>query len=304
MSLPDDIVFHDGGFGPAADATLRVDSLALRYALSAFEGVRLYRRDEGPPRPWLLSEHVQRLESSLRLMRLPTPPLDGLPSIIDKLLELNGLDDDSYVRIAVSAGNGGLLGQPVVPVLSVTARPMGRKPWLANGMALHVVVSDRQRPADAAFPTAAKGISQYAGARLGLLEARAEGFDSCLFTTPDGHVSEAPTAALFVIRRGGLSTPPLTDGPLPSITRAWVLAACARLGIDARNERLRPEDVYAADGAFLCGTGIEFAPIGTVGSTRLPDPGRDPLFACLVRQYFAEARGQAEPTVLGKWQRD
>ncbi|MET9914861.1 aminotransferase class IV [Streptomyces sp. NPDC006476] len=304
MSLPDDVVFHDEKFVPSADATVRVDSLALRYALSVFEGVRLYRTDAGTVRPWLLEEHLERLAHSLTLMHVPVPDLSGLPVIIAKLVEINSLSDDCYCRIVINAGNVGLLASPVEPLLSVTVRPMGRKKWLAQGRAMRLAVSTRQRAVAEAFPTDVKSICQYAGARLALLDAQAAGFDSCLLSTSDGFVSEAPTATLFAVHSGTLTTPLLADGPLPGITRAWVIAACMRLGIPVRVGRLAPSDLYRADEAFLCGTGLEFAAIGSIDAASFPDAGDTHVFQRLVGQYFAEARNRSTPTALGRWHRD
>ena len=41
------ICFHRGEFVPWEEASLHANSLALRYALSVFEGVRIYRQRAG-----------------------------------------------------------------------------------------------------------------------------------------------------------------------------------------------------------------------------------------------------------------
>ncbi|MFJ3880216.1 aminotransferase class IV [Streptomyces sp. NPDC090077] len=296
---PPDTVFHAGRLVPAHEATLRVDSMALRYGLSVFEGVRVYRQTAGGVRPWLPAQHLDRLRASLAAMLLPDPGIDAVPGIIAELTARNGITDDAYCRISVSAEGPGTIGDEVAAVLSVTLRPMGRKRWLSGAEGMRLGVSRWQRPPAATLPTHAKSIAQYAGSRIALAEAKAAGYDGCLLTTPEGNVAEAPTATLCTVHRGTLGTPPLTDGVLPGVTRAWVLAACRDLGIAAGPRSTDVARLHAADEVFLCGTGLEFAPVRAVDTVTVPDWERRPVMSRLAEKYFAEARGETRGTEVG-----
>lgn len=286
------LCFHEDGFVPWVSATVHTNSLAMRYALSVFEGVRLYRQADGSGvRPFRLEEHLGRLRNSLRLMRLPEPEGKDIAAVVAELVRRNEIEDDSYVRISVSPLNCGDIGSPARVGLTVTASRMGRKRWLAKGESMRVAVSCWQRSHELAFPSAAKNISNYAGPRLALLEAVESGFDGVILTNGEGFVCESPTAALFIVRDGTVLTPSLSDGVLPSITRATVLEICAALGIPAAERRLSRTDVYLADEAFLCGTGVEFAPIGAVGGHRLGACAREPITPRIVEAYFRIVRG-------------
>jgi branched-chain amino acid aminotransferase len=293
---PADTVFHAGHLVPADRAALRVDSMALRYGLCVFEGIRLYRLSGGGLRAWLLPQHIERLRSSLSAMRLPDPGVDRVPEVVRELVARNALTDDAYCRISVSADGPGLIDNEVRSVLTVTVRPMGRKRWLAGSDGMRLSVSRRQRPSAAVLPTHAKSISQYAGSRIALLEAKAAGYDGCLLTTPEGHVAEAPTATLCTVHDGVLGTPPLTDGVLPGVTRAWVLAVCRLLGIPAAPHTTGAERLRRADEVFLCGTGLEFAAVRAIGSDEVRHWRKAPVMNRLVERYFAEARGDAPAT--------
>ncbi|WP_017236181.1 aminotransferase class IV [Streptomyces sp. SS] len=293
---PADTVFHAGRMVPADQAALRVDSMALRYGLSVFEGVRLYRRADGGLRPWLLAQHVERLRSSMDAMRLPDPGVDRIADIVGELTERNGLTDDAYCRISVSADGPGLIDAPVRSALTVTVRPMGRKRWLAGAEGMRLHVSRWQRPSADVLPTHAKSISQYAGSRVALMEAKAAGYDGCLLTTPEGHVAEAPTATLCAVHDGVLATPPLSDGVLPGVTRAWVLAVCRTLGIPAAPSVIDAKRLGDADEVFLCGTGLEFATVRAVDAAALPAWPASPVTDRIVDRYFAEVRGDAPAT--------
>jgi branched-chain amino acid aminotransferase len=286
------LCFHKGAFVPWDSATLHVGSLALRYALSVFEGIRLYRQSANPAvRAFRLEAHLERLRSSLCLMRLPEPRETDIAWIIDELVRRNNVESDSYVRVSVSPDNAGDIAAQGRACLSVTVTRMGRKRWLAEGKAMKVAVSCWQRSHDLAFPSAAKNISNYAGPRLALLEARDHGFDNVVLTTHDGFLCEGPTATLFLVKEGVVLSPPLSDGILPSITRATVFEICEALGIPALERRLSRTDAFLADEAFLCGTGVEFAPIERFDGYELRHAEQRPVTSRIIDAYFRLARG-------------
>ncbi|MFJ5885619.1 aminotransferase class IV [Kitasatospora cineracea] len=290
------LVHHRGALVPAHEATLPVSSIALRYGVSVFEGVRLYRRTDGTVEPWLLAPHLERLRNSCRTMGLDERCCDGVPAIVDELVRANRVTEDSYLRISASAGNPGDLGDRAETVLTVSVAPSGRKRWLALGEGMRLTVSERQRPSEAVFPSAAKNISAYAGPRLAHGEAVAAGYDSCLLRTADGLISEAPTATVFLVEGERVVTPRLGDSVLPGVTRAWVLGAAAGLGLRAAEEAVGVERLRAADEVFLCGTGMEFAPVREIdGAVRSGWPDY-PVTTRLVDAYFAQVRGEAPAT--------
>lgn len=295
------VVHHGGRFVAEQDATLPVASLALRYGLSVFEGIRLYRHDDGRVVPWLLDQHLDRLAGSVDLVELGDGAElvagAGLPAVIDELVARNGVGTDAYCRVAVSASGAGLMDAEVRPVVTVSVAPSGRKRWLAEGTAMRAHLSDRERPGERAFPPAAKCISAYAGPRLALLEARRLGYDVALLRSPAGTVSEAPTATVFALVDGVLRTPPVRDGVLPGVTRAWVLAAAGELGVEREVATISADELHGAAEVFLCGTGIEFGPVGEVdGTVFAAAPG--PVTKALVDRYFAEVRGLAGPVAV------
>lgn len=282
--------YHDGRWGPLEAAVVPVGSLAMRYALSVFEGIRLYAQAEGGVAPLALGAHLRRLARSLRLLELPDPGIANLALLISDLVARNRIEEDAYVRVAVSATNPGLITSPARTCLTVTAAPMGRKRWLDEGQAMRVEISFWQRQPGEAFPTDAKCIAAYAGPRLAALQARRRGYDETVLTTASGLLCEAPTAALFVAQGGRLRTPRLADGALPSITRALVLEICQALGIEAGEGPVSRSLAYGCDEAFLCGTALEIAPIASFDDrpVRLPAPG--PLTERITATYFERAR--------------
>ena len=64
------------------------------------------------------------------------------------------------------------------------------------------------------------------------------------------------------------------------------------LGIEAREQRLSRTDGYLADEAFLCGTGLEFAPIAAFDSHALTAWKEWPITPRIIDAYFQHVRGK------------
>jgi branched-chain amino acid aminotransferase len=280
--------FRAGTVVPYGELTIHAESMAMRYALSAFEGVRGYVQPAGGVRLFALDEHVARLGATLALVALPAIPAADVHAAVAQVLERNRPEIDCYLRIAASATSLGTLKGAAATELFVSLHPMGPKPIPAAGLA--VAISGRKKPADDAFPQRAKVIGNYAGPRLAYLEARAGGFDDVILRGPVGQLAEAPTANLFIVRGGVAMTPRLEDGILAGITRRHVIELCRRLGRQVEERALSAEDARGADEAWLCGTGLELAPIARFDDRALPAARR--LFPALAAAYARRVRGQ------------
>lgn len=275
------------------DLTIHAESIAMRYAVSAFEGVRGYlQADTAEVRYFALDEHVERLQETLRLIGLPRLASGSVEGAAATLLAANDADADCYLRIAVNAVSLGTLKTAADTEIYASLQPMGRKPLVESGKGLAVAISARQKPPDAVFPQRAKVICNYGGPRLAYLEARAQGFDDVILTSAGGALSEAPTANLFLVVDGVLATPRIADGILAGITRRHLMAIARELGLAVAERGLSAADAYRASEAFLCGTGLELAPIVRIDGHLLP-PER-PVSARLAKAYFDLVRGAGE----------
>lgn len=279
-----------GALVPYEQLTIHAESMAMRYALSAFEGVRGYVQHDGARvRFFALDDHAARLHQTLALAGLPPIANGEIDALAARLLEANDVRTDCYLRIAVNATSLGTLKGDARTELFASVQPMGRKPTAEAG--LSVAISDRRKPDDDMFPQSAKVICNYAGPRLAYLDAHARGFDDVVLRTSDGFLSEAPTSNLFLVRDGGMLTPRIEDAILPGITRKHLIALGRGLGLAVEERALTHEDAYAADEAFLCGTGLEIAPVSRFDDRVLP--AHRVVVPRLVDAYFSLVRGAA-----------
>jgi len=89
-------------------------------------------------------------------------------------------------------------------------------------------------------------------------------------------VAEGTGCNLFIVRDGVLTTAPITGDILEGITRRSILQIAADLGIPTEQRSIDRSELYLADEAFFCGTGVQVAWIEmidgrTIGSGTQPE---------------------------------
>jgi branched-chain amino acid aminotransferase len=123
------------------------------------------------------------------------------------------------------------------------------------------------------------------------LEAKRAGADDAVFLTTDGHLSEATTANIFLVRGRSLATPSLACGILAGTTRDWILAWGVRVGLQPAEELLLPADLSAADEAFLSSSVAGILPVTALDGRQIGSgtPGPWTVRARRDREAFVEA---------------
>ena len=223
----------DGVIGPAEKARIPVTDDGLLRGDGVFEVARLYSGQ-----PFALEQHLARLQRSADNLRLSVD-VEAVRSDAAELLKVVERVD-GVLRIVLTRGGCRLL----------LTEPL---PQLPDSIRLGYVTYSPTRVLDGI-----KSLS-YAANMLASRIARERGFDEALLITPHEHVLEAPTASLFWVSDGKLLTPPLDEHILSSITRAMVLEL-----FDVNEQACKPQDLAAADEAFLVSSIREVMPVAAV----------------------------------------
>jgi len=244
-----------------------------------------------------LDLHLARLERSAGGLGIRLPP-DAATAIgggIRTLLDAEGLagpDGDAALRVTVSRGvsaSRGLVppddGTP--PTIVIQAWPVLPPPagHLESGLSL-VPSAVRRDPTNPLASLKTTSRADYVYARL---EARAAGADDALFLTTDGHLSEATTANVFLVRRDReLATPSLDCAILPGTTRDWLLRWAETVGLHPFEGRLTADDLAGADEAFVTSSVAGVLPVTRWVGRPIGDgrPGRWTLRARVDREAF------------------
>jgi branched-chain amino acid aminotransferase len=256
----------DGTIRPAEETQIPATDAGLLRGDGAFEVIRVY---DG--RPFAVVEHLDRLERSAANLRLGyAVPRAELERELPELLERRGgARFDGIVRIVLTRGGRRLLLTEPLP-------PSPERPRLG------FVTFAPSRVLDGV-----KSLS-YAGNMLSSRLAQERGFDEALLVTPHGRVLEAPTASVFWAGEDGvLSTPPLDEHILASITRERVLGL-----VQVREVALTTDELLVAREVFLCSTTREVQSVAAVEGTDFPAPGsRTREAATLLRERIEEELG-------------
>lgn len=107
----------------------------------------------------------------------------------------------------------------------------------------------------------------YLDAVLAAGEARARGFDEALFRNTQGRVACAGTGNVFALFGTRLITPPLSEGVLPGIVRAEILARAGDWGFVPSEQTLMPADLIRAEAVFVTNSLRILSPVRAIGTT-------------------------------------
>jgi len=277
-------VWIDGEIVDGAEARIPVTDHGLLYGDGIFEGIRVYRN-----RVFRLDAHMKRFEAAARGIALDLP--GGVGAVRDVVLATVRAfgAEEAYVRLIATRGEGSLGVDPTTcpkPRLICIVDHVRIYPPEKLASGLDLVTSSLRRPSPDVLDPRIKSLN-YLNNVLAKLEARQRGADEALMLNAQGMVAETSVANVFVLRDGVLLTPPAVDGALEGITRATVMELAATLGIPVREQTMSRFDFFAAEEAFLTGSGAGIVPIRSLDQ-RLIGAGRPgPVFE-KVRVAFSE----------------
>jgi branched-chain amino acid aminotransferase len=176
---------------------------------------------------------------------------------------------------------------------AIVALPFGD--YLHAEKGLHAGVSSWRRIEDTAIPARAKICGAYVNSALASDEVRRCGFDEAIFLTESGHVAEGATCNIFMVRKGKLVTPPVTDNVLEGITRDSIMELAQReLGLQVVERSIDRSELYVCDELFLTGTAVGIAPIVRVDHRQIGDGAIGPIARQLGQSYFDATRGHLQ----------
>lgn len=274
-------VWMDGGFVAPEDAKVSVLDHGLLYGDGIFEGIRIYGS-----MVFRLSDHMHRFATSAKAIGMKLP--GGIDAVRDVVLATaREFDqDEGYIRLIVTRGVGELGVDPTTchtptMICIADAIRLFAPEKLARG--LDMVTSSLRRPAADAVDPRVKSLN-YLNNALAKREAKLRGADEALILNHAGLVAEASVANVFIVRRGVLLTPPVTDGSLGGITRDSILELAESAGIQAKESHLGRFDLLGADEVFITGSGARVVPIATLDGEQIGGPER-PVMERLIEDF-------------------
>lgn len=284
------LIYFDGELVPYADARLHVSSVAVKYGANVFEGLCTYAGVSGGNAVFRMPEHLQRLHESIRMMQIDCDYSDEeLSDAVISTIRGNNIRGDSHIRLSVFITGDGYSETTGPASLVCIATPRAAR--TLEDRVKHAAVSTWLRLDDRVAPPRIKAGANYHNSRFGVLEARRNGYDEAIFLTFNGKVSEGGNSCFFMVKDGVLSTPPVTASILVSITRQTLIDLARADGFEVQEREIDRSELYVADEAFLCGSGLEISPILSVDRFPVGDQKVGPVTGRLWELYEAVIRG-------------
>ena len=125
-----------------------------------------------------------------------------------------------------------------------------------------------------ALPPQAELAASRANAAFALREARQRGFDEPILLNEVGDVCSGARKAVFAVRDGVLSTPPLACGVRESVERDTVINFAMDLDVPIVEERMTRADLCIADELFLCDAVCGVIAVSSIDGCTIGKPGK------------------------------
>jgi D-alanine transaminase len=280
----DVLVYLNGDLVPAAEARVSVDDRGFLFADGLYEVARVYGG-----RPYELDEHLARMARGLEALQIAVDDLAGVRTTALRLLEENEVRDDGVIYIQITRGaapRAHHFPADTPPTVYIAARPYSPYPaghW-EDGVEAITIPDTRWPRCDiksiALLPNV---LANQAAHEAGAFEA--------IFVR-DGVITEGSHSNVWGVRDGALLTYPACNYILSGITRDRVFELAAELGIEAREEPVRIEEITDLDEIFLSGTTTEIMPVTRVDGQDVVDAEPGPVTRKLFEAFRAALPGR------------
>ena len=282
-------IWLDGKIVDESDAKISVFDHGLLYGDGIFEGIRFYNG-----RVFRLSEHIERLYLSAKALLLKMPwTLEEVCEATLQTIRANNLND-GYIRLVVTRGIGDLGLNPYLcpnPSMFIIASGITLYPAELYENGLEVVTCSTRRPTPASLSPQVKSLN-YLNNVMAKVEALKAGAKEGLMLNEQGYVAECTGDNVFVVKKGEVITPPVSDGSLDGITRQVIFELCSELGISIRERSMARYDIYTADESFLTGTAAETIPMVKLDEREIGDGKPGPISLRLIEAYRQKVRSE------------
>jgi branched-chain amino acid aminotransferase len=285
-------IFIDGKYYDERTAKVSVFDHGLLYGDGVFEGIRAYNG-----RVFKLKEHLDRLFYSAKaiLLKIPMSHAELAKATVETCRK-NKLRE-GYIRLIVTRGVGTLGLNPRScknPSVIIIAGKIQVYPPELYAKGMDIVTVPTVRNLHSAVNPAVKSLN-YLNNILAKIEANNAGVEEAVMLNAEGFVAECTADNLFIIKSGGLFTPPLSAGALYGITRQTVIELAQAAGMKVSEPNLTRYDLFNADECFLTGTGAEIMPVVKIDNRVIGTGKPGKLTRELVEKYRALTNASGEP---------
>jgi branched-chain amino acid aminotransferase len=268
-----DGAWGESRLGPIEPFSFHPATHVLHYGSACFEGLKAHRGVDDVVRIFRLERHVERMQQSARVLRLPVPDNDLLSGmIVDTVTDNTHLvpaaGGSLYIRptlVGTEPNIGAAAAPSKTALLYVLPSPVGD--YFKGGIRpLKVKVETELPRSTPAFGSVKTGAND--ARALGItLDAKAElGIDQVLFA-PGGDVQETGASNFLLLRDKEILTKALDGSFLHGVTRDSVLTLARDMGYSVHEQNFTVDEMieWAEGGeAALSGTAAVLSGVGSM----------------------------------------
>jgi len=274
------MVFLNGQFIPEKQAFVSICDRGFQLGDGIYEVIRCYQG-----RPFRLGDHIERLFQSAQAIRLELPyGRDELAGFVNRLIADVTWD---YADIYIQVTRGGAPRVHEFPaqihptVLMYVSQGQAVSPiTLEQGIEAIIIPDTRGTLCNIKSVNLLPNVlARQAAAEAGAGEA--------LFEREGIGVVEGAASNIFAVRKGVLSTGPLSPYTLPGVTRDCVLQLAKAQGLPVELEFLSREELLTADEVFITSTSKEVLAVTILAGQMIGDGRPGPITLKLASDYRA-----------------
>jgi branched-chain amino acid aminotransferase len=257
-------VYRNDHLVPMQEVRLSPGQAGLLNGWGVFTTIRIYYGQ-----PFAFQRHWKRLTTDANRLKIP---LEWQPETVlerlGNLIDANQVQDGCariyfvYNRVGFWVSEEAM---PAVDLILYTADLPKRKGPVRLAM--------QSYGRYAASPLAGVKVTSWLENVWMLDQALRRGFDEVVLLNERNEVAECTAANIFCVRSGDVSTPPLSAGCLPGVSREVLLEMGGEAGVQIKEASLTPEDLLGADEVFITSTTREVQPVSQIEERQIAQVG-------------------------------
>jgi D-alanine transaminase len=271
-------VYLNGEFLALADARVPVLDRGFLFGDSIYEVIPVYAG-----RPFRLLQHLQRLDDSLRAIRMANPLTTAeWQQMLERLIrERPDRDQSIYLQVTRGAAKGRdhAIPEGISPTVFAMSSPLPPPDpgLLATGIKAITLDDIRWRLCNIKATTLLANV---------LMRQQAKDADAMeAILIRDGLATEGAASNLFIVVDGTLITPPKSNFLLPGVTRDLVLELAIGAGMPCQERTIPEQELMAADEVWLTSSTKEILPVTRLNEGAVADARPGPRFREASRLY-------------------
>jgi branched-chain amino acid aminotransferase len=222
------------------------DDFELFNGYSTYETLRTYNKNL-----FAFSMHYERLKKSAMFLGLEIPKYEIMNEILSDGIKNQNCKEDVRIKIIINKYTSKKKSfyafiEPLIEVEELKE----------SGVVL--TISRERKPKNPVIPyyvkTTLNGYSMY-------LRQKYNAYYDAIILNEYGYVTEGTKSNIFMVTAGVITTPPISSGILPGVTRKVVIDLIESFNMDFEERNIEVWELLSADEIFLTHTSVGIIPV-------------------------------------------